>query len=191
MMNRTRFKARALRAILCGLAVAALAAAHARAAQAQDEGEVRRTMQEAFDRMRAGDFGALYDVLPSASQRRVSRERFVSALGRTREVFELDRLEIGTVRVAGDLAVVDTTLYARLLQPVQGEGKVVARQYMVREGGRWRVTTGDRSTVQPLLDAHPRFARQYPPQEPRIYLMRNGRWVSVGPMNNSRRTKRP
>lgn len=144
-------------------------------------------MEEAFDRMRAGDFGAVYDVLPSASQRRITRERFVSALGRTREVFELDRLEVGAVRVAGDLAVVDTTVYARLLQPVRGEGKVVARQYMVREGGRWRVTTGDRATVQPLLAAHPRFARQYPPREPRIYFLRDGRWVSVGPANNPRR----
>lgn len=194
----TKLKPRSPRAILRALALfsltatlSLLAAAPARGAGASDEEEVRRAMQEAFERLRAGDYGALYDALPTASQQRISRERFVGGLGRTRGIIELDRLEIGAVRVAGDLAVLDTVLYGRMLLPAQGEGKVVARQYMVREGGRWRVTTGDPPTVRPLLAAHPQFARRFPPTEPRIYLKRDGRWVSVGPMNNPRRAKRP
>jgi hypothetical protein len=144
-----------------------------------DEAEARQALERAFQMLRGGEYGGLYDVLPSASQRRISRERFVEALNRARGTFELDRMEVEAVRVAGDLAVVDTVVYGRALRPFQGEGKLVARQYMVREGGRWRVTTGDTSTVRPLLSANPSFARKFPPREPRVYLKRDGKWIDV------------
>jgi hypothetical protein len=63
--------------------------------------------------------------------------------------------------------------------PVEAEGKIMMRQYLVREGGRWRVTTGDRSTVGPLLAANPAFARRYPLTTPRLYVRRDGRWVEM------------
>jgi hypothetical protein len=158
-------------------------------ASADAAAEVRGAMERAFERLRGGDYGGVYDALPSASQRRITRARFVSALERAQGLFELERLEIDRVRVAGDLAVVDTVVYAQLRRPVEGEGKVVSRQYMVREGGEWRVTTGDRSTVRPLLAANPAFARQFPPTEPRIYFKRDGRWLSLDTLNGSRRRR--
>lgn len=144
-----------------------------------NESEARAAIEHVFDRLRAGDYAAVYDTLPTASQKRISRARFVEGLGRARGLFTLERLEIERVRVAGNLAVVDSTLYASVNQPFQGEGKIVSRQYLVREGGRWRVTTGERSTIRPLLAANPSFARQYPPTEPRVYLKRDGRWVTI------------
>lgn len=156
---------------------------------ASDEAEVRRAMEQAFGMLRSAEYSGLYDLLPSASQRRLSRQRFVSALNRTRGMFELDRLEIGAVRVAGDLAVLDTVVYARALRPIQGEGKIVSRQYMVREGGQWRVTTGERSTVAPLLAANRQLARKYPPIEPRFYLKRDGKWVDVTSLRSSMRRR--
>ena len=162
----------------------------AAARTASSEAEARGAITQAFERLRAGDYGALYDALPSASQRRVSRERFVSALQRTRERVELDRMDVAAVRVAGDLAMVDTVVYGRVLRPVVGEGKIVSRQYLVREGGRWRVTTGDSSTVRPLLTANPQFARRFPPIEPRVYLKHDGRWIdlsALAPKGGARR----
>ncbi|HYN86392.1 MAG TPA: hypothetical protein VER32_14175 [Pyrinomonadaceae bacterium] len=144
-----------------------------------DESEARAAIEHAFERLRAGDYAAVYDTLPTASQRRISRARFVEGLSRTRGIFTLERLEIERVRVAGNLAVVDSTLYASVNQPFSGEGKIVSRQYLVREGGRWRVTTGERATIRPLLAANPSFARQFPPTEPRVYLKRDGRWVTI------------
>jgi hypothetical protein len=170
--------------------LASLAAAPS--ALASDESEARGAMERAFELLRSGEYGALYGVLPTASQRRVSRERFVGALNRVRGMYELERLEITSVRVAGDLAVVDTVVYGRALRPVAGEGKIVARQYMVREAGRWRVTTNERSTVRPLLAANPDFARKFPPREPRIFIKRDGNWVDISALRNSlqrRRTK--
>jgi hypothetical protein len=146
---------------------------------APNEAEVRSTVERAFQQLKAGDYNALYDVLPSASQRRLTRAQFVRALERTRGMYELERVEIGAVRVAGDLGVVDSVVYGRGRAPFAGEAKIVVRQYLVREGGRWRVTTGDRATIQPLLAANPAFAKKYPLTQPRLYLKRDNRWVDI------------
>lgn len=175
---------------LAALAFAVIVSAFAATARAQTaEAEVRAVVEQTFARLQSGDYGGVYDVLPAASQKRITRERFVEALGRVRDAFTLNGLEINRVRVAGDIGVVDATLYATLHRPAEAEGKIVSRQYVVREGGAWRVTTGDRSTVKPLLAANPNFARQYPPTEPRVYFKRDGRWVSLDTLNGSRRRK--
>ncbi len=178
----------------CALVLLVLAfgaASHVAAAPfpVNEEAEVREAMQRAFERLRAGDYGGIYDALPSASQRRVTRQRFVGAMQRAQGIFELNRLEIGRVRVSGDLAVVDTVLYARVRQPIESEGKLVSRQYLLREGGQWRVTTGDMSTVRPLLASNRAFARQFPPTEPRVYLKRDGRWVSMDALRGAGRRR--
>ncbi|MDX6271664.1 MAG: hypothetical protein QOD28_2887 [Acidobacteriota bacterium] len=154
---------------------AAVTAAPARVASS--EAEARGTVERAFQQLKSGDYDSLYEVLPSASQRRVTRERFVGALRRTREMYELDRLEIGAVRVVGDVGMADSVVYGRVRAPFEGEAKVVARQYLVREGGRWRVTTGDAATIRPLLAANPAFAKKYPFTQPRVYLKQNGKWM--------------
>ena len=166
------------------LCVASSAMATANAA-ATPEAEVRGTVEQAFQQLRSGNYNALYDLLPGATQKRLARERFTATMGRTRDMYELDRIELEAVRVAGDLAVVDSTIYGRARGPLAGDGKIVARQYLVREGGRWRVTTGDRASVAPLLAANPGFAKKYPPRQPRVYLRRDGRWVDMSNLLNA------
>jgi hypothetical protein len=51
------------------------------------------------------------------------------------------------------------------------------------------VTTGDSSTVRPLLAANPAFARQYPPTEPRVFIKRDGRWINVTALQGASRRK--
>jgi hypothetical protein len=153
----------------------------------QDEREARGVAERIFQQLKSGDYNSLYETLPSAQQRRVSRERFTRALSRTRDMYELDRMDIGAVRTSGDLAVVDTTMYGRVLRPVQSEGKIVAQQYLVREDGRWRVATGDTATVQRFLAANPTFARKFPLRKPSIYIKQNGRWVDVSSIRMPRR----
>lgn len=176
--------------VLVALAAAAHTVAAAAAARAaSDEGDVRAAVERAFGQLRSGDYAGLYDALPTASQRRITRAGFAGSLERARGMYELDRLEIASVRVAGDLAVVDSTVHGRTLAPFKAEGKIVLRQYLVREGGRWRVTTGDASTVRPLLAANPAFARKYPLTAPRLYVKRDGRWVEMGREQQRRRAK--
>ena len=153
--------------------------ARAEAARQSDEAQVRGLVRTVFEQLKAGRYGELYDVLPGASRSRLTRERFVSLLSAAGGAYRLDRMEVGAVRVAGDLAAVDTVMYGSVQRPLQAEGKIVAQQYLVREDGRWRVATGDRATVRRFLAAHPNFAKQFPLKDPRIYVRRDGRWVEL------------
>ena len=162
-------------ALLCIANVPALAATRA----GWDETEVRGVIEQIFEELKSGQYEALYEALPAASRARISRERFTNALRRTRNMYEIDRLEIGAVRVSGDIAVADTVMYGRVLRPIASEGKIVAQQYLVREDGRWRVATGDRATVRHFLATNPRFARKFPIREPRVYVKRDGQWVAI------------
>jgi hypothetical protein len=176
MLTRVRRYA-ALPGVVALLLMSASLAVEARAAS--DESEVRGVVQSVFEQLKSGQYGDLYDLLPNASRARISRERFTSMLQRTRNMYELERMDIGTVRTSGDLAVVDTVFYGRVLQPIQSEGKIVAQQYLVREDGRWRVATGDRATVRRFLASNPRFAQKFPVRQPRIYIKRDGQWMDI------------
>ena len=148
--------------------------------RASDEGDVRTVVQQVFQQLQSRDFGSVYDSLPSSTRSRTSRDRFTSALKRSQDRYILDRINIGAVRVSGNLAVVDTELYGRLAKPIEAEGKIVVQQYLVREDGKWRVATGDNVTIQRFLKANPSFARKFPIRQPRIYMKQNGKWVLFG-----------
>jgi hypothetical protein len=148
-------------------------------ARLSDETEVRAVVQTVFEQLKSGRYDELYDVLPNASRSRITRERFVSLLRVAGGVYRLDRMEVGAVRVSGDIAAVDTVMYGSILRPTEAEGKIVAQQCLVREDGRWRVATGDRATVRRFLSAHPAFAKTFSIRDPRIYVKRDGRWVEV------------
>jgi hypothetical protein len=146
--------------------------------RAANDAEVRNTVERVFQQLKAKEYGNLYDVLPAASRARITRERFTAALQRAQNLYVLERMEVGAVRVQGDLAVVDTTLYGRVVIPVETEGKIVAQQYLVREDGKWRVATGDRTTVERFLKANPSFRKSFPIRQPRIYVKQDGKWVA-------------
>jgi hypothetical protein len=163
----------------CALLFAFSLPAPALPATPSDEGEVRGVAQAIFEQLKAGRYGELYDALPASSRSRISRERFAEMLRRSSGTYKLDRLEIGAVRVSGNIAVVDTVMYGNVVRPIQAEGKIVAQQYLVREDGRWRVATGDRATVKRFLAANPSFAKRFPIREPSVYVKRDGRWVDL------------
>lgn len=154
-----------------------------------NEGEVRSVVQSAFNQLKSGDYGPLYDLLPSNSQSRITRDRFVQSLQRARDAYQLDRIEISSVRVSGDIAVADTTMYGSVKKPVEAEGKIVAQQYLVREGGRWRIATGDQATVKKFLASNPKFAKTFKLTQLRVYAKQNGKWVDVSPLLKAARKK--
>jgi hypothetical protein len=163
----------------CALSLVAFLPTHALTVQPSDEPAVRDVVQTIFEQLKAGRYAELYDALPAASRSRISRERFADILRRTSGTYRLDRMEVGAVRVSGDIAVVDTVMYGSVERPLQAEGKIVAQQYLVREDGRWRVATGDRATIRRFLAANPAFAKRFPIREPRVFVKRDGRWLDV------------
>jgi hypothetical protein len=122
-----------------------------------------------------------------STRNRMSRDRFVSALERAQGFYQLDRLDIGAIKVMGNLAVVDTVLYGRVVNPIQAEGKIVVQQYLLREDGTWRVATGDQSTVRKFLAENPGFSKRFKIQQPRIYIKQNDKWIEFNPPRPSRR----
>lgn len=150
-------------------------------ARASEETDVRGIVQQVFQQLQSRDYSAVYDSLPSATRNRMTRERFVNALKRAQDRYVLDRINIGSVRVAGNVAVADTELYGRLAKPFEAEGKIVVQQYLVREDGKWRVATGDSATIQRFLKSNPTFARKFPIRQPRIYVKQDGKWVEFNP----------
>ena len=146
-------------------------------ARASDESDVRATVQSVFQQLKSRDYGATYDSLPASTRKRMSRERFASALRRAQDRYSLDSINVGNVRVSGNIAVADTELFGRVSQPFPAEGKIVVQQYLVREEGKWRVATGDTATIQRFLKANPAFARKFPIRQPRIYVKQNNQWV--------------
>jgi hypothetical protein len=147
------------------------------AVNASDQSDVRATVQSVFEQLKSHDYGGLYDLLPGSARSRMSRERFVSALQRAQDFYQLDRLEIGATKVMGNLAVVDTVLYGRIVTPIQAEGKIVVQQYLLREDGKWRVATGDQSTVRKVLAANPGFSKGFKLKQPKVYVKQNNQWV--------------
>src|SRR5262249_14365817 len=126
-----------------------------------NESEVRSVVQRVFNQLKDGNYDSLYDSLPSSSQSRISRDRLVSGLQRTRNLYQLQRLEIGAIHVSGDLAVVDTVMFAHVAAPFDADGKLVVQQYLVKENGAWRIATGDRATIDRFLKNNPDFARKF------------------------------
>src|SRR5687767_14775382 len=161
-------------------AVLAIALISVTPVKASDQTDVRNTVQHVFEQLKSQNYGALYDLLPGASRNRMSRDRFVSALQRAQGFYELDRLEIGAIKVAGNLAVVDTVLFGRVVNPIQAEGKIVVQQYLLREDGKWRVATGDQSSVKKFLAENPGF-KGFTIRQPRIYVKQNDKWMEFNP----------
>ena len=126
-------------------------------AQASDATDVRNTVQSVFEQLKSRDFSAVYDALPGSTRNRMSRDRFVNALQRSQDFYQLDRIEIGATKVSGNLAVVDTVLFGRVVAPIQAEGKIVVQQYLVREEGKWRVATGDQVDREKISRAESRL----------------------------------
>jgi hypothetical protein len=155
--------------------------------RASDETEVREMVNRVFEQLKSHDYESVYDGLPNSSRSRMSRDRFVSALERAQGIYELDRMDVGVIKVAGNLAVVDTVLYGRVTVPVQADGKIVAQQYLVKEDGKWRVATGDQSTIKKFLAANQAFTKGFRIKQPRVYVKQDGRWIEFSVPRPQRR----
>ena len=158
-------------------------------ALASNETDVRNAVQSIFQSLKNKDYGALYDSLPSDSRARMTKERFTGALRRSQDNYALDRMDVGAVKVAGNFAVVDTTLYGRLMNPLNLEGKIVVQQYLVREDGKWKVATGDNSAIQRFLKGNPSFAHSFKIHPPRVYVKKDNNWVEFTPPKARRKAE--
>jgi hypothetical protein len=151
-----------------------------------NDAEVRVVVEKVFQSLKDKNYDALYETLPAGTRTRLSRERFTSSLRRSQDAYDLQKLEIGRIKVSGNIAAVDTVLYGKLLKPLEMEGKIVVQQYLVREDGKWKVATGDTATINRFLASNPAFARQFHIQRPRVFVKKDGAWTEFTPQRRPR-----
>ena len=143
-----------------------------------DQTDVRAAVQRIFNQLKNGEYGALYDAMPSSARARTTRERLERGLQGTQDTFQLQKIDIGSVSVSGNLAVVDTTMYAHV-KPLNADGKLLVQQYLIREDGGWKVATGDTATINRFLQSNPGFAKRFPIRKPQAFVYQNNKWVPI------------
>lgn len=147
----------------------------------------RATVQSFFNLLKSQKYDALYDFLPSDLQRQMTREQLAMSLKRLDAFLVIEKLEVGRVQERNDFAVVDTTIYGRLKQPMKindeeiREGRVSVQQYLFRESGAWKLATADNRSQSFFLKRNPEFDKQFQIARPKFEFRQNGQWAAMGP----------
>ena len=157
------------------------------AAQAQNKtGDARGTVQNFFSLLKAQKYAELHNFLPSQLQKQTTREQLAESLKRLEQFLTVQRLEIGRIQQRGDYAVVDTMIYGSLKRAINlngeevKEGRVSVQQYLLKEEGKWRITTADNRTRDFFLKRNPEFKQQFQLTQPQFALKQNGKWAPLG-----------
>ena len=148
--------------------------------------DARAAVNKFFLLLKSRSYPALYECLPSDLQRQVTREQLALSLMRLDSFITIERMEVGRVQARGDFAVVDTTIYGKLKKPVTvngeevSEGRVPAQQFLIREGGQWKVVTADNRTQSYFLKRNAEFSKQFQLAQPRFEFKQDNKWTAFG-----------
>ena len=139
-----------------------------------------------FSLLKTQKYAALYDYLPSDMQQKVSREQLTNSLKRLSSFINIEKMDIGRVQQKGDFAVVDTTIFGKLVRPMNKEqnakpqeGKVTVQQYLFKENGHWKVATSDSATRTHFMKNHPEFKQGFQFTQPRFFIKQDGQWKAM------------
>lgn len=147
--------------------------------------DARSTVNSFFSLLKSGAYAALYDFLPSQLQQQITREQLSLSLKRLESFIVIERMEISRVQERGDFAVVDTTIYGRLKQPltINGEevkeGRIAAQQFLFREHSQWKIVTADNRTQSFFLKRNPEFSQQFQITQPKFEFKQGGEWKAM------------
>ncbi len=176
------------------LSLACLAAgllfAHASALTQSKPANPRAAVQAFFTLLKTQQYQALYDYLPSQFQQQTTREQLTQSLKRLDSFITIGKLELGRVQQKGDFAVVDTTIYGKLKQPLKlnsleiSEGRVATQQYLLKENGQWKVATADDRTRGYFLKRNPAFSKDFQLTRSQFAFKRDGQWQAFSPQRN-------
>jgi len=172
-----------LKLICCAVTIASISFI----AQAQNKaGDARGAVQNFFSLLKAQKYAELHNFLPTQLQKQTTREQLAESLKRLDQFLTVQRMEIGRIQQRGDYAVVDTTIYGNLKRAINmngeevKEGRVSVQQYLLKEEGRWRITTADNRTRDFFLKRNPEFKQQFQLTQPQFAFKQNGKWTQLG-----------
>jgi hypothetical protein len=148
--------------------------------------DARSAVNKFFLLLKSKSYPAIYEFLPSDLQRQITREQLALSLRRLDSFLTIERMEVGRVQQRGDFAVVNTTIYGRLKKPVKvngeevSEGRVAAQQFLLREGGQWKVVTADNRTQSYFLKRNTEFSKQFQLAQPKFEFKQRDKWTAMG-----------
>ena len=150
------------------------------------QSEAKGAVNSFFSFLKTQKYAALYDYLPSDMQQKVSREQLTNSLKRLSSFITIEKMDIGRVQQKGDFAVVDTTIFGKLVRPMSKEqnakpqeGKISVQQYLFKENGHWKVATSDSATRNYFLKNHPEFKQGFQFTQPRFFIKQDGQWKAM------------
>lgn len=173
-------------ATMLALSICAVVVAQNKTQTAVNQTNVRGAVQSFFSLLKSQKYSELYDFLPSQLQSQTSREQLTASLTRLGAYLTVERLEVGRIQQKGDFAVVDTTIYGNLKRTMNmngeevKEGRVSVQQYLLKENGRWKITTADNRTRDFFLKRNPEFKKQFQLSQPQFAFKQKGRWTPLG-----------
>ncbi len=172
--------------MLIAFSICAAAVAQNKTQSAGNQSNVRGAVQSFFSLLKSQKYSELYDFLPSQLQSQTSREQLTASLTRLGAYLTVERLQVGRIQQKGDFAVVDTTIYGNLKRTMNmngeevKEGRVTVQQYLLKENGRWKITTADNRTRDFFLKRNPEFKKQFQLSQPQFAFKQKGRWTPLG-----------
>ena len=146
----------------------------------------RSAVQGFFSLLKAQRYAEIYDALPLELQQQTTREKLAANLKRLDSFIAIERLEVGRVQQRGDFAVVDTTIYGNLRKPMNfngeevKEGRTSVQQYLLKEGGKWKIATADNRSQDFFLKRNPDFKKQFQITAPQFAFKQQGQWKPMG-----------
>ena len=150
----------------------------------------RAAVQTFFTLLKTQQYQTLYDYLPREYQQQITREQLTQSLKRLEAFIVIGKMELGRVQQKGDFAVVDTTIYGKLKQPLKlngqeiSEGRVITQQYLLKENGQWKVATADDRTRGYFLKRNPAFSKDFQLTRSQFAFKQDGKWQAFSPQRN-------
>lgn len=179
--------------MLIAVSICTVAMAQNKTQTTINQSNVRGAVQSFFTLLKSQKYSELYDSLPSQLQSQMSREQLTASLTRLGAYLTVERMEIGRIQQKGNFAVVDTTIYGSLKRTMNingeqvKEGRISVQQYLLKENGRWKITTADNRTRDFFLKRNPEFKKQFQLSQPQFAFKQKGRWTPLGQPTNVQR----
>ena len=176
---------KSVRFIFAALALLSFSIADSTTTQAQGK-DPRSAVQSFFSLLKTQKYADLYNALPAELQQQTTREKMTTSLKRLDSFIAIERMEIGRVQQRGDFAVVDTTIYGSLKKPLNfngeevKEGRTSVQQYLLKEGGKWKIVSADNRSQEFFLKRNPDFKKQFQLTAPQFSFKQQGQWKSMG-----------
>lgn len=142
---------------------------------------VELTYQMYAAALMTGDFNGAYGYLSSHVQKLINYDLFVEASIEMEKISLLKGCQLSGLKIKGKYAGAKSIIYLDFLPEKEGgnilSGKIEAPIYFIRENEKWKIATGEDSSIEAFLKIHPAARKLYQPFSTQAYYKQKGYWI--------------